>query len=386
MIPYGRQEITQSDIDAVIEVLRSDYLTQGPMVPFFEKTVAAYTSSKYAVATNSATSALHLACLSLGVKEGDVVWTSPITFVASANCALYCGAEIDFVDIDPNTYNLCSSKLEEKLAAAKKNGEKLPKVVILVHLCGQSCDMEAIYALSKTYGFRIIEDASHAVGGKYKNAPIGNCFYSDICVFSFHPVKVITTGEGGVALTNDKGLASKMELLRTHGITKNPDLMSQEMEGSWYYEQIDLGYNYRMTDMQAALGVSQMERLDSYVAQRHKIAKYYNELILDDLIVKPYQHPDCYSAFHLYPIRIRLDKTEKAGCEIFEFLREHGVGVNRHYIPVHTQPYYKSLGFKKGDFPVAEKYYSETISLPVFPSLTHKQQEYIVEGINKAIG
>jgi UDP-4-amino-4,6-dideoxy-N-acetyl-beta-L-altrosamine transaminase len=311
MIPYGRQEIIQADIDAVVDVLRSDFLTQGPVVPDFEKSVADYCGAKHAVAVNSATSALHIACLALGVGKGDVVWTTPITFVASANCALYCGASIDFVDIDPRTYNLSVEPLTEKLAQAEKTGN-LPKVVIPVHLCGQSCDMAGIYALSQKYGFKIIEDASHAIGGLYREEPIGNCRYSDIAVFSFHPVKIITTAEGGMALTNNEVVANKMALLRSHGITRDPAQMTHASDGDWYYQQIELGFNYRMTELQAALGVSQMARLDNYVTRRHQLARRYEELLTELPVTTPWQHAEGYSAMHLYVIRLQLKKISRS--------------------------------------------------------------------------
>jgi len=384
MIPYGRQDISEADIHAVVEVLRSDFLTQGPAAPAFEKAVANYCSAKHAVAANSATSALHLACLALGVGEGDVVWTSPITFVASANCALYCGAAVDFVDIDPHTYNLSVACLAEKLERAKKTG-RLPKVVIPVHLCGQPCDMAGIHALSPQYGFKIIEDASHAIGGKYKNEPIGNCRYSDITVFSFHPVKIITTGEGGMALTIDAELADRMALLRSHGITRDSKHMTHEADGAWYYQQICLGYNYRMTDLQAALGASQMTRLDDYVTRRHNLARRYDTALANMPVVTPWQHSDTYSALHLYPIRLKLHEIKYSHREVFDSLRARGVGVNLHYIPVHTQPYYQALGFKQGDFPEAEKYYAEAISLPMFQSMADEQQNRVVVALTEAL-
>ena len=377
MIPYGRQSISQSDIDAVVEVLKSDFLTQGPMVPSFEKAAANYVGAKHAVAVNSATSALHIACLALGLGSGDILWTSPITFVASANCGRYCGARVDFVDIDPDTFNMCPIKLEEKLEQAKRHGQ-LPKVVIPVHMCGQSCDMEAIGSLA-------IEDASHAIGGKYQGKPVGSCTYSDITVFSFHPVKIITTAEGGMALTNQPELAEKMCRLRSHGITRDPLKMTHEPEGSWYYQQIDLGFNYRMTELQAALGISQMERLNEFVSRRHQLATRYNELLADLPITLPWQHPDSYSAFHLYVIRLKLDKIGRTHRDVFESLREQGIGVNLHYIPVHTQPYYKAMGFNDGDFPQAEKYYSEAISIPMFPALKESEQDYVVECLKEAM-
>jgi len=353
-------------------------------VPAFEKVVASLSGAQYSVAVNSATSALHIACLALGVGPHDVVWTTPITFVGSANCALYCGAQVDFVDIDSRTYNMSVDCLAEKLAQAKKNAS-LPKVVIPVHLCGQSCDMAGIFALSQEYGFKIIEDASHAIGGSYKEEPIGNCHYSDISVFSFHPVKIITTGEGGMALTNDAELSKKMGLLRSHGITRDVDDMSGKPDGPWYYEQIDLGFNYRMTDLQAALGISQTQRLDDFVTKRHTIGIRYNELLADLPIVVPWQHPDNYSSLHLYVIRLQLGQIRKTHRQVFEALREAGIGVNLHYIPVYHQPYYERLGFRKGYCPAAERYYSEAISLPMFPGLTEEQQDEVIEALKKAV-
>jgi UDP-4-amino-4,6-dideoxy-N-acetyl-beta-L-altrosamine transaminase len=384
MIPYGRQDINEDDIQAVVEVLRSDYLTQGPTVPAFEQAVAGYCGARHAVAVNSATSALHVACLVLGVGPGDRVWTSPITFVASANCALYCGAEVDFVDIDPHTYNMSPVALGRKLEEAER-AQRLPKVVIPVHLCGQSCDMQAIHDLSRRYGFKIIEDASHAIGGKYKNEPVGNCRYSDIAVFSFHPVKIITTAEGGMALTNDPKLADRMALLRSHGITRDPAQMTREPDGPWYYQQIDLGYNYRMTELQAALGLSQMRRLDEFVARRHAIAKRYDEQLASLPVVIPWQHPDCYSGLHLYVIRLRLDRISKSHRQVFGALRDRGIGVNLHYIPVHTQPYYQHMGFQVGDFPEAERYYTEAISLPIYPALSLAEQNFVIETLHDTL-
>lgn len=369
MIPYGRQHITDADIEAVISVLRSDFLTQGPLVPTFEKTVAEHVGVKHALAVNSATSALHIACLALELGPGDWLWTTPNTFVASANCALYCGAQVDFVDIDPRTYNLCPFQLEAKLITAQQAGT-LPKVVVAVHLTGQPCDMAAIHALSEKFGFKIIEDASHAIGGRYKGEFIGSGRYSDITVFSFHPVKIITTAEGGMALTNNDELANRMGLLRSHGITRDPALMTHEMDGPWYYQQVALGYNYRMTEMQAALGVSQMSRLDEYVAKRHEIANKYSELLADLPVTLPWQHPDSYSAYHLFVIRLQLDNIQLSHKCVFEALRSKNIMVNLHYIPVHTQPYYQQMGFKVGDYPESEQYYREAISLPMYPTLT----------------
>ena len=384
MIPYGRQEITQADIDAVVEVLRSDFLTQGPQVPRFEQKLADYCGAKHAVAVNSATSALHLACLALGLGPGDWLWTSPITFVASANCGLYCGARVDFVDIDPRSYNLCPRALEHKLIAAEREG-RLPKVVIPVHLCGEPCEMQAIYALAQRFGFKVIEDASHAIGGKYKGEPIGNCRYSDITVFSFHPVKIITTAEGGMAMTNDAALAERMALLRSHGITRDHARMTHEPDGSWYYEQVDLGFNYRMTELQAALGVSQMDRLDNYVARRHELARRFDALLADLPVTTTWRHVDNYSGLHLYVIRLQLSGGARTHSEVFESLREQGIGVNLHYIPVHTQPYYQAMGFKPGDFPEAERYYTEAISLPMYPTLYAAQQDAVVSAFNKVL-
>jgi UDP-4-amino-4,6-dideoxy-N-acetyl-beta-L-altrosamine transaminase len=379
-IPYGRHDINQADIQAVVEVLCSDFLTQGVVVPEFESAVANYCKSQYAVAVNSATSALHLACLALGVGSGDIVWTSPITFVASANAALYCNAEVDFVDIDPRTHNLSVERLQEKLALAEAAG-KLPKVVIPVHLCGQSCDMAAIHALGEKYGFKIIEDASHAIGGKYQNDPIGNCRFSDITVFSFHPVKIITTAEGGLALTNNPKLADAMAQLRSHGITRDPLQMDGAPDGPWYYQQMALGFNYRLTELQAALGLSQMNRLDEFVAKRNMLARRYDDAIASLPIVTPWQHPDTYSAYHLYVVRCDAAVRRL----VFDRLRAAGIGVNVHYIPVHTQPYYRQMGFQFGDFPIAEAYYAEAISLPLFPALSEADQDAVIAELGRAI-
>lgn len=385
MIPYGRQDIDQSDIDAVVEVLRSDFLTQGPMLPRFESVVANYCGARHAVAVNSGTSALHIACLALDVGPGDLVWTSPITFVASANCARYCGAQVGWVDIDPDTYNLSPVALERKLIEADAEG-RLPKVVIPVHLAGQSCDMERIHALSERYGFRIIEDASHAIGGSYAGKPVGCCEYSDVTVFSFHPVKIITTGEGGMALTNDRELAERMALLRVHGITRDPKQMaSEEPDGPWYYEQQMLGYNYRMTDIQAALGVSQMTRLDAYVERRNAIADRYDEAFADLPLTTPHVDPLCTSAFHLYIIRLQ---TPDAGRHraLFERLRDAGIGVNLHYIPVYRQPdFVRQYGEHPG-LPEAEAYYASAISLPMFPTLSEEDQAEVVRVVRREVG
>lgn len=384
VIPYGRQDVDELDIKSVVDVLRSDFLTQGPAIDVFEQKLADYCGVSHAIAVNSATSALHIACLALGVGHGDVVWTSPISFVASANCALYCGAEVDFVDIDPVTYNMSIHSLTEKLAKAEIVG-RLPKVVIPVHLSGQSCEMQSIYALAQRYGFKIIEDASHAIGGKYQGDPVGNCKYCDITVFSFHPVKIITCGEGGAALTRNPALARIMRLLRSHGISRDLSEMTREPEGSWCYEQIALGFNYRMTDMQAALGVSQMRNLDDFVARRHERAMRYSKLLAELPVVPPWQDENAYSAFHLYVIRLKTNETKVTRREILEGMRLNGIGVNVHYIPIHTQPYYQQFGFKVGDYPVAERYYEEAISLPLYPRLSDEQQDYVVATLKQQI-
>ncbi|MBP6422416.1 MAG: UDP-4-amino-4,6-dideoxy-N-acetyl-beta-L-altrosamine transaminase [Propionivibrio sp.] len=385
MIPYGRQDISEADIQAVVDVLRSDFLTQGPQVPAFERAVKTYCGAQHAVAVNSATSALHLACIALGVGPGDIVWTTPISFVASANCALYCGAAVDFVDIDPRTYNLGLDALAAKLEKAEREG-KLPKVVIPVHLAGQSCEMAGIHALAQRYGFKIIEDASHAIGGKYLDEPVGNCRYSDIAVFSFHPVKIITTGEGGMALTNDPVIAGRLMRLRSHGITRVPAEMTHLPDGPWYYQQIELGFNYRMTDIQAALGLSQMQRLDEFVAKRRLIAKRYDELLADFWVTTPWQIPDADSSLHLYIVRLKRDQINFAQKDIFERLRSFGILVNLHYIPMYRHPYFEAMGFIRDKFPEAEKYYAEAISLPIFPTLSETQQTEVVERLKSPIG
>ncbi len=378
MIPYGRQNINQADIDTVVDVLKSDFLTQGPQVPLFEKTIAHEVAARYVVAVNSATSALHIACMALELGHGDWLWTTPNTFVASANVGLYCGARVDFVDIDPKTYNMSPLLLEKKLIEAKVR-KRLPKVLIPVHLCGQPCDMRAIHGLCQKYGVKVIEDASHAIGGSYLDRPIGNCEYSDITVFSFHPVKIVTTAEGGAAVTNNELLAQKLALYRSHGITRDEALMTEPSHGDWYYQQIALGYNYRMTDLQAALGISQMHRLHEFVAKRHEIAKRY-DVLLEALPVEiPFQLENTYSGLHLYVIRLKLEEIHLSHKEVFDALRASGIGVNLHYIPVHIQPFYKSIGFKDGDFPEAEKYYAEAISLPMYPDLSENDQNKVVD-------
>ena len=383
MIPYGRQTISEADIAAVVRVLQSDYLTQGSQVPAFESSLKNYCGAAHAVAVCNATAALHIACQALGLGKGDILWTTPITFVASANCALYCGATVDFVDIDPHTLNLSIPRLAEKLTAAQVSG-CLPKIVIPVHLCGEPCDMAALHQLSQQYGFKIIEDASHAVGASYQGGKVGNCRYSDITVFSFHPVKIITTAEGGACLTNSPELANTLARLRSHGITRNPDEMTHEPDGAWYYQQIELGYNYRMTELQAALGVSQMTRLDEFVARRHALAERYDALLADLPLTPPHRNPNNRSALHLYPVQVQPE-SGKTRQQVFDYLRAHGIGANVHYIPVHTQPYYRQrFGFAHGDFPAAEAYYARAISLPLYFSLSEDEQDSVVATLKQA--
>jgi UDP-4-amino-4,6-dideoxy-N-acetyl-beta-L-altrosamine transaminase len=380
MIPYGRQDISQDDIDAVVAVLRSDFLTQGPQVPAFESAVAQAVGARHAVAVNSATSALHIACLALGLGPGDVLWTVPTTFVASANCGLYCGATVDFVDIDPVTYTMDPDALEAKLAQAAQVGT-LPRVIIPVHLCGQSADMARIAPLARKYGVRVIEDASHSIGATHEGQPVGDCRYSDITVFSFHPVKIVTTAEGGVATTNDPALARAMDLARSHGITRDPAEMTHAPDGPWYYQQISLGYNYRMTEMQAALGLSQMQRLAQFVDRRRALAARYDRLLADLPITLPAQRADTNSAWHLYVIRIAAPIRRA----VFEALRAKGIGVNLHYIPVHTQPYYRDMGFTEGQFPQSEAYYAEAISIPLYPGMSEADQHQVVAALTEAL-
>ena len=379
MVPYGRQDISQADIDAVVDVLRSDFLTQGPMVPRFEKAVAQYCGAQQAVAVNSATSALHIACLALDLGPGDWLWTSPNTFVASANCALYCGAKVDFVDIDPRTYNMSVARLKEKLIKAEKDGS-LPKIVMPVHFAGQPCDMPAIHALGQQYGFKIIEDASHAVGASYNNTKVGSCAHSDITVFSFHPVKIITTGEGGMAMTNNTELENLMRLLRAHGINNKKELMRPRPDDEiWNYQQIELGFNYRMTDIHAALGLSQMLSLNAFVKRRHEIAERYNAELRSLPITTPHQASGTYSSYHLYPICVNETKSGKTQRQVYDTLWQSGVAANLHYIPVHRQPYYEKMGFKSEDFPVAENLHREVISIPMYPGFSQQQQDVVVK-------
>jgi UDP-4-amino-4,6-dideoxy-N-acetyl-beta-L-altrosamine transaminase len=379
MIPYGRQEISQADIDAVVEVLRSDWLTQGPAVPRFEAAVAESCGAAHAVAVNSATSALHIACLALGLGPGDRLWTSPVTFVASANCGRYCGAEVDFVDIDPVTCNLSVGALQAKLEQAARDGS-LPKIVVPVHFGGLSCDMAAIHELSQRYGFRIIEDASHAIGGRYRDQPVGAGLYSDVTVFSFHPVKIITTGEGGMALTPHADIAERMRNLRSHGIVRSP--ASQAGQGAWYYEQTELGFNYRLTDIQAALGLSQLQRMQQFVQARSRIAESYDALLSDLPLTRPGRLAGAASAWHLYVIRLRDAASRR---RVFDGLKDAGIGVNVHYIPVYHHPDYRRLGFAAGYCPNAEDYYARAVTLPLYPALTDHQQQFVVSRLRELL-
>lgn len=384
VIPYGRQSINEKDIQAVVDVLRSDYLTQGPAIPAFEEQVGRYCQAKHVLAVNSATSGLHIACLALGVGEGDIVWTNAITFAASSNCALYCGAEVDFVDVDPRTFNLDLKALESKLTQAK-SGNKLPKVLVAVHMCGQPNRMQELRQITDQFGVKIIEDASHAIGSRYKDIPTGSCQFSDVVIFSFHPVKIITTGEGGMVLTNNDKWAEKMRLLRTHGITRDLALMESPNKAGWYYEQVDLGFNYRMTDIQAALGISQFGRIDEFLQARHRIADRYDELLKSLPLTTPKRDPESYSAFHLYVIRVKLKEIQSSRDEVFAGLRERGIGVNMHYIPVYLHPYYKKLGFKPGHCPEAEAYYSDAISIPMYASLKEEEQDRVVQALREVL-
>ncbi|MEO9652664.1 MAG: UDP-4-amino-4,6-dideoxy-N-acetyl-beta-L-altrosamine transaminase [Roseobacter sp.] len=383
MIPYGRQNINQADIDAVVKTLKSDFLTQGPAIPAFEAALATKVGAKHAVAVNSATSALHIAVAALDLGPGDLLWTSPITFVASANCARYCGADVDFVDIDADTFNMCPDALAAKLKQADQS-DRLPKVIVPVHMCGQSPNMKRISQLARQYGIRIVEDASHAVGASYDGAPVGSSRFSDITVFSFHPVKIITSGEGGVALTNDADLASRLERLRSHGITRDPQMMTGPSEGGWYYQQLELGWNYRMTDIQATLVHSQLDRLDEFVTRRNVLAEKYDELLGETPLVLPHREPLAHSSFHLYVVRLPEPDPDRHQ-EIFAHLRASGIGVNVHYIPVHLQPYYASMGFRPGDFPASESYYQRSISIPLYPDLTQDDQDHVAMMLKTAL-
>lgn len=380
MIPYGRQDIRWEDVEEVVATLRSDFLTQGPRVPAFENAVAQAVGAEHCVAVNSATSALHIACLALGLGKGDLLWTSSITFVASANVGHLCGADVDFVDVDPETFNMSAAVLAEKLEAAKAAG-RLPKVLMPVHMCGQSADMAAIGSLAREHGVAVIEDASHAVGGRYQGQAVGACAHSDIAVFSFHPVKIVTTAEGGAATTQNPELAERMRLFRSHGVTRDADLMQGDSHGPWYYQQIELGLNYRLTDLQAALGVSQMRRLDEYVARRNELAQRYDRLLADLPVQRPGRDNQAYSAFHLYVVRVDPDRRRA----VFEHLRANGIGVNVHYIPVHTQPYWQRFGFRPGQYPAAEDYYARAISLPLYPTMSERDQDTVVRVFSEAL-
>ncbi len=384
MIPYGRQSISQADIDAVVAVLQSDFLTQGPAIERFEQAMASTCQAAYGVAVSNATAALHIACLALDLGPGDLLWTSPNTFVASANCALYCGASVDFVDIDPHTLNLDVARLASKLAEAERRG-CLPKIVVPVAFAGQSCDMAAVQQLAQHYGFKVIEDASHAVGASYAGRPVGCGDYADITVFSFHPVKIITTGEGGLLTTQSGELAERLRRLRSHGITRDPALMTQPSDGPWYYQQLELGYNYRMTDIQAALGLSQLTRLHAFVARRRELAARYDQLLKDLPVTLPVAQHGAESAWHLYPVRLQLERLQGDHASIFTALREAGIGVNLHYIPVHVQPYYQQRGFATGDFPEAERYYREAVSLPLYADMSDEQQNQVVQALKNAL-
>ena len=384
MIYYGRQDINEADIQAVEAVLRSDFLTQGPAIERFEQRVATYCDVKYAVAVCNATSALHIACLAAGLGKGDLLWTSPITFVASANCARYCGADVDFVDIDENTYNMSVPALEQKLQEAKRQG-RLPKIVVPVHMAGQSCDMRAIKKLSEEYGFTLLEDASHCIGADYADTKVGSCAHSDMAVLSFHPVKIITTGEGGMVLTNDAALYEQLCLYRSHGITRDPKHMTKESDGDWYYQQVALGFNYRMTDIQAALGASQMDRLDAFVARRRFLAARYDALLRDLPLRTPFVLDGAQPSWHLYIVRIDFDRVHKTKQQIFADMREKGIALNLHYIPVHTQPYYEALGFHAEDCPAAVEYYREALTLPLYPSMTDAEQEMAARALREVL-
>ncbi len=384
MIPYGRQNLSEDDIRSVVDVLRSDWLTQGPTVARFEAAIAKYVGSQYAVAVSSGTAALHLGCRALGLKRGGMLWTSPNTFVASANCAFYCNGDVSFVDIGKDTFNISPTALEKKLIEAKQRGQ-LPDILVPVHFAGQPCDMKEIFALAKEYDCKIVEDASHAIGAEYHDSKIGSCQYSELTTFSFHPVKLMTTGEGGAITTNDKGIYDKLMMLRSHGIIRDPDRMNGTSEGDWYYQQLDLGYNYRITDIQAALGISQLSRLDQFLKKRQTLVRRYHNKLSHLPVKLPIVRDARTSAWHLYVIRVDEKKTGKTRGEVFAALRKSGVGVNVHYIPVHTHPYYAKKGFQKGDYPVSEKYYEEAISIPIFYDMTEDEQDRVIRALEQAL-
>ena len=384
MIPYAKQDISDEDIDSVIEVLKSDFLTQGNKVSLFEDIISKRVGAKYALTANSATSCLYLSCLSLGLSKEDILWTSPITYVASANCALYCGAEVDFVDIDPLTWNISVEILEEKLKTARKI-KKVPKILVLVHLAGNPCDLQKVFDLSKEYGFSIIEDASHALGSKYSGEHIGSSVYSDISVFSFHPVKNITTGEGGMILTNNQKLSEKIHLYRSHGITRDTKKMINKEEGHWYYEQLLLGFNFRMSDIHAALGISQMNSLDKFISKRNELSQIYTEELKGLPLTIQRVRKEDLSAWHIFVIRLKLSELKLSRLEIYNSLRNKGIGVNVHYIPVHLHPFYKNLGFNKGDFPNSENYYDGAITIPMFTKLKKTEIKFVIQSLKESI-
>jgi UDP-4-amino-4,6-dideoxy-N-acetyl-beta-L-altrosamine transaminase len=384
MIPYGNHTISQDDINAVVEVLQSSNLTQGPRPLKFEELTAAYCGAQFAISANSATSCLHIACLALGLGKGDLLWTSTNTFVASANCARYCGADVDLVDIDPQTYNMSVDALEEKLIRAKREG-RLPKIVVPVHFAGLSCDMKRIKKLSEEYGFFIIEDASHAVGAKYLGQPVGSCQYSDIAVFSFHPVKIITSGEGGMCLTNNQLWAEKMKLFKNHGINRTPELLMKGIEGAWYFEQIELGYNFRMTDIHAALGISQLKRLDEFVTKRRKIADWYGENLKDFSLTRPVESDGCYSSYHLYVVQLEIEELKRKFIDIFSMMRAQGVEVGKHYIPIYMHPYYRDLGLKAENFPNTVRYYQRSLTLPIYPDLSVEDLKTVLKVLRSVL-
>lgn len=384
MIPYGRQQIDESDIDAVVAVLRSDWLTQGPAIEAFECAVAQRCDARYTVAVSNATAALHLACLAAGLGPDDWLWTSPNTFVASANCARYCGAKVDFVDIDPVTWNMDVAHLAAKLAHAEKLN-RLPKILVPVAFSGQSCDMAAIRSLADAYGVLIIEDASHAIGATYQGRPVGCGDYADMTVFSFHPVKIITSGEGGMLLTNSAELQQRLCRLRSHGISRDPALMSEPSHGPWYYQQLELGFNYRITDIQAALGLSQLSKLDGFLQRRRQLAARYDLLLQELPLCLPGRQAGVESAWHLYVVRLQLARIKRSRREVFDALRTAGIGVNVHYIPVHLQPYYRELGFCPGDFPAAEAYYSEALTLPLHAGMLDSEQDQVIAALREVL-
>jgi len=383
-IPYGRQSISEDDIASVVAVLKSDFLTQGPAIQRLEEAIAAYCGVKHAVAVCNATAALHVACAALELGSGDVLWTSPNSFVASANCARYCGADVDFVDIDPRTLNLDPAALRAKLEKTKASGGRLPKIVVPVHFSGLPCEMEELGRLAREYGFTILEDASHAIGARYRDKPIGDCRHSIATVFSLHPVKIITSGEGGLVTTNDTTLYRRLCRLRSHGITRDESEMTAASHGPWYYQQLELGFNYRLTDLQAALGLSQLARLDEFVRRRHEIADTYDKAFRELPLELLARAASSRSALHLYVVRLTA-ASQVSRAELFARLREKNVLANVHYIPIHLQPYYRGLGFRDGQFPVAEAFYGSAVSLPMYPGLSSDEQAHVIETVRAAL-